>query len=64
MVASRLGTVSGVSEKRNVFFPGYLIATATFPGVIVHELGHKLFCLLTKTRVVETCYFRVGTPSD
>ena len=46
-----------------MFVPGYLVATATFPGVIVHELGHKLFCLLTKTRVLQVCYFRVGTPS-
>jgi hypothetical protein len=46
-----------------MFFPGYLVATATFPGVIVHELGHKLFCNLTRTPVLEVCYFRVGTPS-
>jgi hypothetical protein len=46
-----------------VVFPGYLVATATFPGVIVHEFGHQLFCMLTKTRVLEVCYFRVGTPS-
>ncbi len=46
-----------------MFFPGYLVATATFPGVIVHEFGHKLFCVLTKTRVLDVCYFRVGTPS-
>jgi hypothetical protein len=47
----------------NVFVPGYLVATATFPGVIIHELGHKLFCNMTKTRVLQVCYFRVGTPS-
>jgi Putative zincin peptidase len=52
-----------LTEKQTVFFPGYLVATATFPGVIVHEFAHKLFCILTKTRVLDVCYFRVGTPS-
>lgn len=26
------------------FIPGQLIALVTFPGVIVHELAHQLFC--------------------
>ena len=49
-------------EKRSMFFPGYLIATATFPGVIVHEFAHRLFCIWTRTRVLEICYFQVDTP--
>jgi hypothetical protein len=46
-----------------MLIPGYLVAVATFPGVIVHEWGHALFCRLTKTKIHQICYFRVGTPS-
>lgn len=45
------------------FIPGVLIAILTFPGVIVHELGHRLFCALAGVRVYETCYFRPGNPA-
>jgi hypothetical protein len=34
----------------------------TFPGIVVHEFAHKLFCQWTKTRVIEVCYFRIGLP--
>lgn len=43
--------------------PGILIALLTFPGVIVHELAHQLFCRLTRTAVYDVCYFRFGNPS-
>lgn len=40
-----------------------LLAYLAFPGVIVHESGHQLFCLLTGTRVREVCYLRLGFPA-
>jgi preprotein translocase subunit Sss1 len=42
--------------------PGYLVALVTFPGVIVHELAHYLFCILTRTAVFEVCYLRSANP--
>lgn len=35
----------------------------TFPGVIIHELSHKIFCHLSGLRVAKTVYFRFGNPS-
>ncbi len=46
-----------------LIIPGQLIAIATFPGVIFHEIGHKLFCDLSGVKVYKTCYFRFGNPS-
>ncbi len=43
--------------------PGILISIVTFPGVIVHELAHLLFCKLFRVAVYDVCYFRVGNPS-
>ncbi|MFT9497972.1 hypothetical protein [Anaerosolibacter sp.] len=45
------------------FIPGILITAVTFPGVIVHEFAHYLFCKLTNTFVYEICFFRFGNPS-
>jgi hypothetical protein len=45
------------------FIPGFVIAILTFPGVIVHEAAHRLFCDLAGIPVYEVCYFRVGNPS-
>jgi|SRR5215469_8702941 len=45
------------------FIPGPLIALATFPGVIVHELAHQLFCRWFRIPVLNVCYFRVGNPA-
>ena len=42
--------------------PGIIITWLTFPGVMVHEFAHKLFCRWTKTEVMEVCYFRFGNP--
>jgi hypothetical protein len=39
------------------FIPGPLIALATFPGVIVHELAHQLFCRWFRIPVLNVCYF-------
>ena len=46
-----------------MFIPGFLISIATFPGVIVHEFAHVVFCKFTDTRVLKVCYFRVGNPA-
>jgi Putative zincin peptidase len=45
------------------FIPGPLIALATFPGVIVHELAHQLFCRWFRVPVLKVCYFRIGNPA-
>jgi hypothetical protein len=46
-----------------IIIPGYVIALFTFPGVIVHELAHQLFCRLLQVPIFKVCYFRLGTPS-
>ena len=43
--------------------PGWAIAIATFPGVIVHEAAHMLFCRLRGVAVLDVCFFRVGNPA-
>jgi Putative zincin peptidase len=40
--------------------PGWLIALLTFPGVIVHESAHFLFCRLRGVAVFDVCFFQVG----
>jgi len=40
--------------------PGFLITWATFPGVIVHELAHALFCRLFGIGIYEVCYFQLS----
>ncbi|MCB1077610.1 MAG: DUF3267 domain-containing protein [Verrucomicrobiae bacterium] len=46
-----------------MFIPGFLVTWATFPGVIVHEFAHKLFCQITGTRVIEVRYFQFDNPA-
>jgi len=46
-----------------IFIPGFLISALTFPGVIVHEAGHLLFCKLKKVAVLDVCFFRFGNPA-
>lgn len=46
-----------------MFIPGFLITLATFPGVIVHELAHQLFCRLLKVPVYKVVYFQVQNPA-
>ncbi len=46
-----------------MIIPGFIITWLTFPGVIIHELAHKLFCQWTGTKVLEVCYFRFGNPA-
>lgn len=45
------------------FIPSWLISIVTFPGVVVHEAAHLLFCRLEKLAVFEVCYFRFGNPA-
>src|SRR5262245_34082238 len=46
-----------------MFIPGPIISLATFPGVIVHEFAHLLFCRLYKVPVFKVVYFQVGNPA-
>lgn len=45
------------------FIPGFVISALTFPGVIIHEYAHQLFCNLTKTAVYKVCYFQLENPA-
>jgi type III secretory pathway component EscS len=42
-----------------ILIPGQLIALLTFPGVIVHELSHLLFCKIFNVKVKDVCFFRM-----
>ena len=46
-----------------ILVPGFLIAVLTFPGVIVHEIGHRLSADLLQVPVYQVCYFRFGNPA-
>ncbi len=41
-----------------MFIPGIIIAVVTFPGVIIHEAAHQLFCRLCGVAVYEVKYFQ------
>lgn len=43
--------------------PGFIITWLTFPGVIIHEWAHQLFCHWTGTKIHQVCYFRFGNPA-
>lgn len=45
------------------FIPGPVVAFLTFPGVIVHEAAHFLFCRLFRLAVYDVCFFRFGNPA-
>lgn len=45
-----------------MFIPGILISVVTFPGVIVHELSHQLFCRWLKVPVFKVVYFQMENP--
>ncbi|RYZ21389.1 MAG: DUF3267 domain-containing protein [Chitinophagaceae bacterium] len=45
------------------FIPGILITVITFPGVIVHELAHQLFCRFYKVPVFKVVYFQAENPA-
>jgi hypothetical protein len=46
-----------------MFIPGIIITLVTFPGVIVHELAHQLFCRLYKIPVFKVVYFQATNPA-
>jgi hypothetical protein len=46
-----------------MFIPGFVITLLSFPGVIVHELAHQLFCRLYKVPVFKVVYFQLGNPA-
>ena len=39
-----------------------LLIVGSCPGIIVHEVGHQVFCHLTGTRVLKVRYLRFGVP--
>lgn len=43
--------------------PGFIISIITFPGVIVHEFAHYLFCKIYRVAVFEVCFIRAGNPA-
>jgi hypothetical protein len=45
------------------FIPGIIITIATFPGVVVHELAHQLFCRWCGVAVFEVKYFQPANPA-
>jgi hypothetical protein len=45
-----------------MFIPGIVISAVTFPGVIVHELAHQLFCRFFKVPVFKVVYFQFENP--
>lgn len=42
------------------FIPGNIISFLTFPGVIVHEIAHQLFCRICRVAVLDVKYFAPG----
>ncbi len=46
-----------------IFIPGQVISALTFPGVIVHEAAHFIFCRVFRLAVFDVCYFRFGNPA-
>ncbi len=45
------------------FIPGPVISVLTFPGVIVHEAAHFLFCRIFRLAVLDVKFFRFGNPA-
>lgn len=41
--------------------PGYIISILTFPGVIIHEFAHMVFCRLKRIPVYDVKYFQFDT---
>jgi len=40
-----------------IFVPGKIVNVFSFPGVIVHEFAHMLFCRIRKVAVFDACYY-------
>ena len=46
-----------VEKKMIIIIPGELIAFVTFPGVVLHEVAHRLLCDITGVPVYAISYF-------
>ena len=46
-----------------MIIPGFIVSILTFPGIIVHEMAHQLFCRWQRVAVFDVCYFRFGNPT-
>lgn len=46
-----------------MFIPGLIISAVTFPGVIVHEFAHMIFCKIRGVAVLDACYFQMDNPA-
>ncbi|NBK92694.1 DUF3267 domain-containing protein [bacterium 1XD21-13] len=46
-----------------MIIPGVLISLITFPGVVIHELAHQIFCMLCGLEVYEVKYFQMSNPN-
>lgn len=46
-----------------IIIPGFVISLLTFPGVIVHESAHLLFCRLFKLAVFDVKFFQLKNPA-
>ncbi|WP_343689733.1 metalloprotease family protein [Chitinophaga sp.] len=46
-----------------IFVPGIYIALITFPGIIVHEFAHQLFCRIFGVAVFDVKYFQMADPA-
>jgi hypothetical protein len=46
-----------------MIIPGEIIALLTFPGVIIHEAAHMLFCKWGRVAIFDVCFFRFGNPA-
>ena len=45
------------------FIPAQVMAAISFPGIIVHEFAHMLFCKIRKVDVIDACYFQFDNPA-
>lgn len=46
-----------------LIIPSIIITMLTFPGVIIHELSHQIFCFLRRVPVLEVRYFQPKNPA-
>ncbi|RFM28574.1 DUF3267 domain-containing protein [Deminuibacter soli] len=46
-----------------MFIPGMYVSMITFPGVVVHELAHQLFCRWLKVPVFKVVYYQFDNPA-
>ncbi len=46
---------------KKAYIPGELIALATFPGVIMHEIAHKFMCDIFGVPVYHVAYFNIAS---